>query len=70
MPESLVVYAIQRPSGEILAWGQRFAEMMDAPIHGTVEILDELHRAGVPLYALTNWSAEPFPHAQRSSSQV
>ena len=49
----------------ILAWGQRFAEMMDAPIHGTVEILDELHRQGVPLYALTNWSAETFPHAQR-----
>jgi 2-haloacid dehalogenase len=50
---------------EILAWGQRFAEMMDAPIHGTVEILEELHRQGVPLYALTNWSAETFPHAQR-----
>ena len=52
-------------ASEILAWGQRFAEMMDAPIHGTVEILDELHRQGVPLYALTNWSAETFPHAQR-----
>ena len=52
-------------AGLILAWGQRFAEMMDAPIHGTVEILDELHRAGVPLYALTNWSAETFPHARQ-----
>ena len=52
-------------AAEILAWGQRFAEMMDAPIHGTVEILDELHDAGVPLYALTNWSAETFPHARR-----
>jgi len=52
-------------AAEILAWGQRFAEMMDAPIHGTVDILDELHREGVPLYALTNWSAETFPHAER-----
>jgi 2-haloacid dehalogenase len=48
----------------ILAWGQRFAEMMAGPIHGTVDILEELHAAGVPLYALTNWSAETFPHAQ------
>jgi 2-haloacid dehalogenase len=48
----------------ILAWRERFAEMMAGPIAGTVAILDELHRAGVPLYALTNWSAETFPHAR------
>lgn len=27
------------------------------------EVLRDLHAAGVPLFALTNWSAELFPHA-------
>ena len=31
---------------------------------GTVAILTELKDQGTPLYALTNWSAETFPHAQ------
>ena len=48
----------------IQAFRARFDEMIPAPIDGTVEILLELSRAGVPLYALTNFSAETFP-AQR-----
>ena len=34
-----------------------------AEVPGTWTIVRELHRAGVPLYGLTNWSAELFPHA-------
>jgi 2-haloacid dehalogenase len=46
----------------IEAWGERFDEMMSGQIEGTVAILEELYAKGVPLYALTNWSAETFPH--------
>jgi 2-haloacid dehalogenase len=45
----------------IEAWGARFDETMRGPIAGTVEILAELRALGVPLYGLTNWSAETFP---------
>jgi len=49
----------------IEAWGRRFDEMMAGPIDGTVEILAELRTNGTPLYALSNWSAETYPHAER-----
>jgi len=48
----------------IEAFGNRFDEMIAGPIEGAVEILADLKRAGVPRYALTNWSAETFPPAQ------
>src|SRR3954452_17987053 len=34
-----------------------------SPIEANVAVLRELYDAGVPLYALTNWSAELFPQA-------
>jgi 2-haloacid dehalogenase len=43
------------------AWIQRQPEMIMGPIHGTVNILAELRARKVPLYALSNWSAETFP---------
>jgi 2-haloacid dehalogenase len=50
----------------IAAFGQRFDEMIAGPIEGTVEILAELKRSGVPRYGLTNFSAETFqPQRQR-----
>ena len=49
----------------IEAWGARFDEMMAGPIHGTVEILAALRDSAVPLYALSNWSAETYPVAER-----
>jgi 2-haloacid dehalogenase len=49
----------------IEAYGQRFDEMLRAPIDGTVEILAALRGREVPLYALTNFSAETFPLAER-----
>ena len=45
----------------IEAFGRRFGEMIPGAIEGTVDILADLKRAGVPRYALTNWSAETFP---------
>jgi 2-haloacid dehalogenase len=47
------------------AWFERFDEMMAGPIVGTVDILAELRERDVPVYALSNWSAETFPFAQR-----
>jgi len=45
------------------AYGARFGEMMPGPIAGSVEILGELHRCSVPLYAISNFSAETWPIA-------
>jgi 2-haloacid dehalogenase len=47
----------------IRAFYSRFDEMMADSIPGTVAILEALHERQVPLYGLTNWSAETFPHA-------
>jgi 2-haloacid dehalogenase len=49
----------------IEAWPQRFDEMMAGAIPGTVDILAALRARGVPLYALSNWSAETYPIAER-----
>jgi 2-haloacid dehalogenase len=49
----------------IRAYYTQFDRMLAGPIDGTVAVLEELHARGVPLYALTNWSRETFPHAQR-----
>lgn len=45
----------------ISAFHTRWIEMIGGAIEGTVEVMKELKEAGVPLYALTNWSAETFP---------
>jgi 2-haloacid dehalogenase len=42
------------------AYHERWPEMLAGEIGGSVEVLAELRAAGVPLYALTNWSAETF----------
>jgi 2-haloacid dehalogenase len=47
------------------AWFARFDEMMAGPIDGTVKILAELRDREVPIYALSNWSAETFPFARK-----
>jgi 2-haloacid dehalogenase len=49
----------------IEAWLTGFDDMMSGAITGTVEILAELHARDMPLYALSNWSAETFPYAQK-----
>ena len=52
----------QRPLIE--AYFARWSEMMAGEIEGAVAILEELKNAGYELHALTNWSAETFPHAR------
>ena len=42
----------------------RWVETLGGSHDGTVAILRELKARGTPLYALSNWSAEMFPHAE------
>jgi 2-haloacid dehalogenase len=44
----------------IAAYHERWTEMLGGEVPGTVAVLAELRAAGVPLYALSNWSAETF----------
>jgi 2-haloacid dehalogenase len=44
----------------VAAYDERWLETIGGQIDGTVEVLDELRRRGVGLYAITNWSAEKF----------
>lgn len=48
----------------IKAFYDRWPEMVAGAFEGTVEILEELKDGGRRLYALSNWSAETFPHAR------
>jgi len=45
----------------IAAWGPRFNETIGDPIPGMAEIVAELDAAGVPLFAITNFSGEFWP---------
>lgn len=48
----------------IRAYDQRWPEMVAGPIQGTVDIKNALRAAGVPLYAITNYSAEKWALSQ------
>jgi 2-haloacid dehalogenase len=47
------------------AWFEGYDKMLAGPVEGVVDILNELRSRAVPLYALSNWSAETFPFAER-----
>jgi 2-haloacid dehalogenase len=65
--EACAALKLEHPSDAemIDAWFERFDEMIAGPITGTVDILSELREREVPIYALSNWSAETFPFARR-----
>jgi 2-haloacid dehalogenase len=50
---------------EIAMYRDRWSEMVAGAIDGSVAILEELHRKGVPLYAVTNWNGETFRATQK-----
>jgi 2-haloacid dehalogenase len=56
----------QHPAFEepIRLYRSRWIEMLAGPVPGSVEILEELRRRDLPLYALSNWSAETYPEAR------
>lgn len=49
---------------EILAWDTRWHEMVPGEVPGSVAILTALKQAGVPLYAITNFSSEKFAECE------
>jgi 2-haloacid dehalogenase len=48
----------------IRAYRANFTESLVGEIEDSVQILRELHAIDIPLYGLTNWSAELFPLAR------
>lgn len=60
-PEGVAELASRFPrhADLISAWYDRFEEMI-RPMEASIEVLRDLHRRGVPLYALSNWGAETF----------
>ena len=50
---------------QIEAYYGRWEEMFGGPMEESVDVLRDLREQGVPLYALTNWSAEDFPRARK-----
>jgi len=50
---------------EIRLYRERWMEMVPGAIEGSVQILESLHKQGVPLFAITNWNGETFRETQR-----
>jgi 2-haloacid dehalogenase len=53
----------------IAAWSERFGETITGPVPGTHEIVEALDARGVPLFAITNFSADFWPpfHAREKA---
>ena len=48
------------------SYRQNFTASLAGEVPGTVDIVRELHTAGIPMWGLTNWSHELYPHAPAS----
>jgi 2-haloacid dehalogenase len=64
--EGVVELAARHPDSRDLieAYWERWPEMLGGAIEETVAVLEELAARRIPLYALSNWSAETWPHAR------
>jgi len=53
----------------IAAWSDRFGETISGPVPGMHELVAELDEGGVPLFAITNFSADFWPpfHAREQA---
>jgi 2-haloacid dehalogenase len=56
LPERIAEF----PAAErfLTAYAERFNETISGPVPGSLDIVRELHEAGMPLYAITNFGAE------------
>jgi 2-haloacid dehalogenase len=64
--EAVATLAADHPEQRdlIAAYWERWPETLGEAIGPTVDVLAELRASGIPLYALSNWSAETFPSAR------
>ena len=46
-----------------LSYRANFAQSLAGEVPGSVDLLRDLHAAGIPMWGLTNWSHELWPHA-------
>jgi 2-haloacid dehalogenase len=60
----LLIARYPQQAAAIKAYDLRWSEMLKGAIEGSVAILAELRARRIPLFALTNWSAEKFPLAR------
>jgi 2-haloacid dehalogenase len=63
--EDLAIESYPHWERAIRAYRANFEDSMVGVIEDSVQILQELRVAGIPLYGLTNWSGELFPLARR-----
>jgi 2-haloacid dehalogenase len=61
--EAVAVTSHPRWEPAIRGYRENFPDSLVGVIEDTVQILRDLHAAGIRLYALTNWSKELFPVA-------
>ena len=62
--EAVAVMAHPHWEEAIRAYRANFGDSLVGAIQDSVQILRELHAAAIPLFGLTNWSAELFPVAR------
>jgi 2-haloacid dehalogenase len=63
--EKELIYQFPGKEALIKAYYGRWEESLKGPIIGSVEILSQLKEKSYSLYALSNWSAETYPIAQK-----
>lgn len=65
--EAVQVLAARHPdhAPHINAYHERWHETLPGTVEGTVAILEELDRQGVPLYAITNFNGPKFRETQK-----
>ena len=63
--ESIAELVAQHPAHQVAieAWRDRWVEMLGGVIGDTLDVANQLEDLGLPLYALTNWSADTWPIA-------
>lgn len=53
-------------AAEIRMWRDNWLEFVAGPIHGSVALLQDLHKAGTPVFALSNFGHAPLALADRA----
>ena len=52
--------AFPRYAEVIRAYAERFNETIPGPVPGSADLVEQLHRKGLPLYAITNFGADTW----------
>lgn len=65
-PDAIDALAQEHPqwADVFRVYDERWEETLAGAHEDSVAVLHDLYERGVPLYALSNWSAQKFPHAE------